>query len=483
MDFTHGIDYTPATVKASSVAITLAQLKSVFTRIKYVRLYWVDFTNTRRCRVIPRVSFIQLIEKSNRPGVNIAKVALGLVDLIIAEGFQPIGEFLYVPDLSSLRILHGVGTTPIFGILGRFEEKQPKGDKKDVEVELCPRTALSRMIRQVQSTCSAEFLVGFESEFILLTSTKPVVPLHVHSWSASAGMLNGSREAMILEDIADSLQDSGIKIELFHPEAAPGQYEIVTGPLSPLEAADALVYTREIIVNVAAKHGVHATFAPRPFMNSPGTSTHAHISVHDTANRAQCKKIPNELSLLEKGFLAGVLDHLPAIAAITLPIPASYKRAVDGTWSGGTYVSWGTENREASIRLTNVASPNSRRYECRFIDSTANPHLALAAMLGAAMTRMKMINEGSDVQLEIQDAGTKQAAIMTEEERKAKGITRRLPLSSEEARSNLRKDRELCEVLGTELVDAFLSVNKTLEDALMQDKTEDDQLKRLVEYY
>ncbi|KAJ4479135.1 hypothetical protein J3R30DRAFT_3702204 [Lentinula aciculospora] len=479
MDFTHGIAYTPATVKASSNApITIANIKD-FQWLKYVRLYWVDLTNTRRCRVIPKESFIQLMEKSNRPGVNISKVALGLVYLMMAEGFHSIGEYLYVPDLSSLRILHGVGKNPIYGILGKFEEKNPEGDKQAIEVEICPRTALSRIIREVQNTCKAEFLVGFESEFILLKSTNPVVPLNVHAWSSSAGMLNGSKEAEIMEDIADSLQASGIKVELLHPEAAPGQYEVATGPLSPLEAADALVYTREIIVNVAAKHGAHATFAPRPFMYSAGTSTHAHISVHDTANRSKCRKSPDELSLLEKGFLAGVLDHLPAIAAITLPIPASYKRAVDGSWSGGTYVSWGTENREAPIRLTNFASPTSRRYECRFIDATANPHLALAAILGAAMTRM----EAEEIQLEIQDAGAKPAAKMTEEERKAMGITKRMPSSSEGARSNLRNDRKLCEVLGTELIDAFLSVNKTLEDALMQDKTEEERLTRLVEFY
>ncbi|KAJ3931975.1 MAG: hypothetical protein NXY57DRAFT_1005092 [Lentinula lateritia] len=482
MNFTHGITHTPATVKASSKAITLAHIKAS-TELKYVRLYWVDLTNTRRCRVIPRDSFLQLME-SNRPGVNVGQVALGLVYLTIAEGFHPISEYLYVPDLSSLRILHGVGKSPIFGILGKFENKSPVGEKSGVEVEMCPRTTLSRIIREVRTNCSAEFLVGFESEFILLKSTNPVVSMNVHGWSASAGMLNGSIEAEIMEEIADSLQASGITVELFHPEAAPGQYEVATGPLPPLEAADALVYTREIIVNVAAKHGVHATFAPRPFMYSAGTSTHAHISVHDIPNRPKFRKAPGELSLLEKAFLAGVLSHLPAIAAITLPIPASYKRAVDGVWSGGTYVSWGTENREAPIRLTNVASPNSRRYECRFIDATANPHLALAAVLGSAMAEMKAVSDGSgDVQLEVQDAGTKPAAVMTKEERKTHGITKRMPASSGEARSYLRGDGQLCEVLGKELIEAFLSVNKTLEDALMQDQVEDEQVTRLVEFY
>ncbi|KAE9404815.1 glutamine synthetase/guanido kinase [Gymnopus androsaceus JB14] len=437
MDFSHGIVHTPASIKASAnTSLILEDVLQQF--LEYVRLYLVDLSNTRRCRVLSKEYFKQLI-KSNRPGVTIAKVSLGL----------------------------GVGKGPILGILGKFEEKNPEGKENGVEVGMCPRTTLSRIIWEVKDTCSAEFLVGFESEFILLKSTSPVQPLNVHGWSASSGLLAGSKEAEIMEEIADSLQASGIKLEVFHPEAAP-------------EAADALIYTREIITNVAAKHGAHATFAPRPFMYSAGTSTHAHISVYDLSGSNERKKIPNELSLLEKGFLAGLLDHLPAIAAFTLPIPASYKRAVDGVWSGGTHVSWGTENRESPIRLTNPASPSSRRYECRFIDSTANPYLALAAVFSAAMTKMKL---GGDVKLQVQDAGSKPAANMSEEERKEKGITKKMPSSSEGARANLRNDPELCEILGKELVNAFLSVNKTLEECLLQDKTEDEQLTRLVEFY
>ncbi|KAE9404814.1 glutamine synthetase/guanido kinase [Gymnopus androsaceus JB14] len=484
MDFSHGIVHTPASIKASANTslilediLTLSKVLQQF--LEYVRLYFVDLSNTRRCRVLSKEYFKQLI-KSNRPGVTIAKASLGLVNLAMAEGFEPIGEFLYALDLSSLRILQGVGKGTILGILGKFEEKDPEDKENGVEVGMCPRTTLSRIIREVKDTCSAEFLIGCESEFILLKSTNPVQPLSVHNWSASDGLLAGSKGAEIMEEIADSLQASGIKLEVFHPESAPGQYEVVTGPLPPLEAADALIYTREIITNVAAKHGAHATFAPRPFMSSPGSSTHVNISVHDISGSNERKKIPNELSLLEKGFLAGLLDHLPAIAAFTLPIPASYKRAVDGVWSGGTYVSWGTENRESLIRLTNPASPSSRRYECRFIDSTANPYLALAAVLSAAMTKMKL---RGDVKLQVQDAGSKPAANMSEEERKEKGITKKMPSSSEGARANLRNDPELCEILGKELVDAFLSVNKTLEECLLQDKTEDEQLTRVVEFY
>ena len=122
---------------------TLSEVLQQF--LEYVRLYFVDLSNTRRCRVLSKEYFKQLL-KSNRPGVTIAKASLGLVNLNMAEGFEPIGEFLYALDLSSLRILQGVGKDPILGILGKFEEKDPEGKENGVEVGMCPRTTLSRII-------------------------------------------------------------------------------------------------------------------------------------------------------------------------------------------------------------------------------------------------------------------------------------------------------------------------------------------------
>jgi glutamine synthetase len=279
-----------------------------------------------------------------------------------------------------------------------------------------------------------------------------------------------------MHDIGEALKASGLPPLMLHGEAAPGQYEVVSGPLTPLDAADALIYTREIIAHAAAKHGLHATFAPRPFMASAGSSAHAHVSVHSPTARGA--KTASHMSALEREFLAGLLEHLPAVAAFTLPTPASYTRVADGVWSGGTYVSYGTENREAPVRLTNAASPASRNFELRFIDGTANPHLALAAVFAAGMSGIR-----TGQVLTARDCESASAAEMTEAERRAMGITKRMPLNVEEARRYLREDGVLGEVLGKELVEPFLAVNKTLGDALTMDKTEDEALTRLVEFY
>ncbi|KAF5361956.1 hypothetical protein D9756_002782 [Leucocoprinus leucothites] len=469
--YNHGVAFKPDNLE--TVAYQLDKLESQYS---YVRIYWVDLVNVRRCRVVPIHYFKQLLA-SNRPGVNIAKVGLGLVYLITPPGFPPIGEYLYAPDVSTLRPLPFADGH--LGVLGRFEEKTPYqgiDGSTSVQVSLCPRTLLKRIVEDAKRSCNAEFLVGFESEFILLSSTKSVQPSNVHQWSAPAGFLAGSKEATVLEEIGNGMQASGLSLQMIHSEAAPGQYEVVGGPLSPLDAADQLIFTRELIVNVASKHGLHATFAPRPFMTSAGSAAHTHISVHST-NEGQ--KPLDQMSKYESAFLAGVIEHLPSLPAITLPTPASYKRMADGVWSGGTYVHYGTENREAPIRLTNATSPSSRNFEMRFVDGTAHPHLALAAIIGAGLRGLKEMKP-----LQLKDCpGPKCAWEMTEEERRALGITKRMPLNIDEARNNLAGDEGMKGVLGEVLIEKYLSANKTLEGALLQDQDEAEQLTRLVEFY
>lgn len=129
--------------------------------------------------------------------------------------------------------------------------------------------------------------MGFEIEFILLKSTDPITAVNDHSWSDSLALLSGSVETSAMKEIADTLTGGGVELQMYHAEAAPGQvcaflrhawpivsdmlngkYEVVTAPLPPLESADAFVFTREVIMNVANKYGLRATLAPRVYMDA-----------------------------------------------------------------------------------------------------------------------------------------------------------------------------------------------------------------------
>ncbi|XP_006458139.1 hypothetical protein AGABI2DRAFT_190495 [Agaricus bisporus var. bisporus H97] len=440
--------------------------------IKYIRILWVEPANIVRLRMIP-ISHFEKILQSARPGVGIPRGTGGFVYLVLSEGFGAAGEYLLVPDMSSLRICpYAANTASVFVWLEEKDAVQGPNGQMTVKTDACLRGKVRDIMAEAKKD-GVEFLVGFESEFFLLESTSPVRIGSRHQYSEAKGFLTSLRETKALEEIVDALIDSGIKVETCHPETGHGQYEIVTGPLSPLAAADAVIHTRQTILNIAAKHGLHATFVPRITI---GSAAHMHISTH----RVGEKKPKETLSDLENSFLAGVVDDITALSAITMPIPASYERVVDGALTGGTYVAWGTENRECPIRLSNATSPSSRNFEMRFIDGTANPYLVVASFIGLGYAGIKSKRE---LRLPCY-TGQNGPALLSEEERQAKGITQRMPRSWEESREQLTKSKALREVLGSEFVDRYLSVNKNLAEALrVHAGDEEKSLTRLVQLY
>ena len=254
--------------------------------VKYIRLTWLDLHNVARCRVISVGYFKKLLDTSSgRPGVSLAGCVLGVVGLTLVDGFSAVGNCFYVADLSSIRLCpYAPGHAMLFGW---FQNSQ-SGPEQPLEYNLCPRTLLARQVSWVlphqqdlfsdkahinarfcyreASKRGVSFLVGFEIEFMLLKSTLPEAePVSVHDYCTTASIYTGTTGAIVLEEIADALQAGGVELQMYHAESAPGQYEVITGPLSPLQAADALVYSREVIYNIANKHKLRATFAPRVF--------------------------------------------------------------------------------------------------------------------------------------------------------------------------------------------------------------------------
>ena len=143
-----------------------------------------------------------------------------------------------------------------------------------------------------------------------------------------------------------------------------------------------------------------------------------------------------------------------------MPTEFSYARVLDGIWSGGTYVCWGTDNREAPVRLCGLStagSPNRPHFEIKTVDGTSNPYLAFAALLGAGSLGVRqgaLLTSG--------DCSRISAASMSEEERKDIGLedTARIPESITDARAKLKEDSQLIELLGETFAEAYFSVNE-----------------------
>ncbi|TFK47750.1 glutamine synthetase/guanido kinase [Heliocybe sulcata] len=476
MSASYGIKFTPQN-QGKAPALTLDDLRDASKHIKFIRVQWVDFINTVRYRVLPVGYFLDLCS-SARPGFTIDSNVLGLVFVSLAEGFDSCWEYLYSPDLATLRICpYAPGHASVMGWFQQKEHITGKDGKETLDVDLCPRTTLRRIEENAKQECNVEFLVGFEAEFILLKSTDPVEVINNRGYCSSTALPSGSLEAKVLEEIAECLVKAGIDLQMYHAEAASGQYEVVTGPLTPLKAADALVFTRETIYNVASKHGLRATFAPRLSNNGsdPGSGAHTHISLHSPSAPPLPPSPDAHLTALEAAFVSGLLASLPAACALTLPTRASYARMDDGVWSGGTWAAWGPDNRETPVRL---CPAKVNHFEVKCVDGTANPHLVLAALLGAGLHGVR-----KGRRLEVK--GTREMpASLSEEERASLGIKDRMPRELDEARQNLAgpAGAVLRDVLGEGLVDAYLRVNQKL-DKCMEEGTPEEVTRRMIENY
>ncbi|KAI0296081.1 FLU1-II [Multifurca ochricompacta] len=480
-----GLQYLPASAKVPTLGQGDALDELERRGIHYIRFQWVDYINLTRYRVIPLPSFRELLTAS-RPGVGIAKVVFGLIGVSLAPGFSGTGEYLYTPDLTSTRIC---GYAPGHAsVMGWFEEKLPIQDNSNAggdpfKVSLCPRGLLRDIVSNDRKgkALGVDFLVGIETKFILLKSTNPIEAVNDAPWSASRALLSGSNAAKCLEDIADALRIGDIEVLMYHAEAAPGQYEIVTGPLPPVEAADAVVFTRETIINIAAKHGLHATFSPRVYAHTCGSAAHAHISIHPTPQRPANPPPENPntnqdttMTPLERSFLQSLLDNLPSSTAFTLPTVASYDRVQDGIWSGGTYACWGVENRETTVRLT--GAPGSHHFEVRTMDGTSNPHIALATILGLGLVG---VQKGLELKIKAIDVP---AVELSAEERTERGIKGRLWRTLSAARDAARQDATIINVLGQEFVQKYLDVNEVMENFLKSPTLEEEKIKGILNY-
>lgn len=250
----------------------------------------------------------------------------------------------------------------------------------------------------------------------------------------------------------------GIELQQFHSESGPGQYEFVLAPLPLPAAVDALIQARQVIAQIAALHHVRATLHPKPF-SGIGTAAHAHISL-DPPERAS------------QFFVGGVLGHLPAICAFTLPEEASYGRVVDDSWTGGTWVAWGTQNREVPLRCV---APG--RWEVRCLDGFANVYFALGAILAAGILGL----QSNAVEFPHKDVPCNPSQL-DEDGRRAYGISQKLPASFEEATNALGRDGELVEVLAEGFVRDYL-VMKESEQKMLAEMSNEERRVWLIERY
>jgi len=187
-------------------------------------------------------------------------------------------------------------------------------------------------------------------------------------------------------EIVHVLDEMGFEVEASHHEVAEGQHEIDFKYADGLTTADNIATFRAVVRAVAEMHDLHATFMPKPIAGINGSGMHTHLSLftEDGENVFYDPDDEFQLSETAKQFLAGILEHAPAITAVCNPTVNSYKRLVPG-YEAPVYVAWSDVNRSVLIRKPATRAPESARIELRSPDPSSNPYLALAVMLQAGL--------------------------------------------------------------------------------------------------
>lgn len=423
---------------------------------KFLRIYWNDMTATPRMRSIPMRRVISMLRNGEKLSFGVTKASLGLTQVDApVEGVSPSGEYRLHPDLKTVKPGPRKGH-----LVARGDFKEQDGSM----VDLCPRTLLQRTLAYAESK-GLTFLLGFEIELVLMRRVDgELKPLDTdgHAWSVGRAM-DHDAAVEVLEPAVAALDEAGVYVDVVHPESAPGQFEVVLPKASVLEAVDTLLYARDVISAHASAKGYRMTLHPKPFAQACGTAAHVHISISS----------PNGSDpAVYESFYAGILAHLRGISAFTYSGDASYERLRDGTWSGGTHVAWGTQNRETPLRKV-----EGSHWEVKCLDGLANPYLAVAALLGSGARSV-----AKRTVLTWRDCGDVAPYELPEAGRRTLGIVTRFPGSLGQALEALERDEELVEGMGRRLVERYIAV-KRAEMAMLEGMGEDERRRWVMERY
>jgi glutamine synthetase len=264
----------------------------------------------------------------------------------------------------------------------------------------------------------------------------------------------------VRRDIIYGLEDMGFDIEASHHEVAQGQHEINFEYDDALTTADNVGTFRSVVRAIAAEHGLHATFMPKPIPRINGSGMHTHISLfEDGTNAFHDSDDEFNLSETAHSFIAGILEHAPALAAVTNPTVNSYKRLVPG-YEAPVYVAWSDRNRSALIRKPAARVPAASRIEARFPDPSCNPYLAFAALIHAGL-------DGIENDLECPEPVRENIYEFDEEKREEYGINT-LPTNLGEAVDALEEDEVVMDALGPHVSEKFVEAKRQeFEDYLV----------------
>jgi glutamine synthetase len=382
-----------------------------------------------------------------RTGVGLApsNIMMSAFGPIYDTPYGTAGDLMLVPDVSTYVDVD-------FGDSTGAGERFYLGDIQMLSGQFwpcCPRHFLRRAIAALHSEAGLGIVAAFEQEFTYTgVEDKPGATYALNAWR---------RQDSFGEYLTAALRSAGLEPDSFLPEYGPRQYEMTIGPARGLRAADEAIIAREMARGVAHRLGHRAIFAPILDPDGIGNGTHIHFSLRDDADQPVMldPDRPWRMSALGEHFVAGVLEHLPLLTAITAPSVASYYRLQPNRWAP-TWANLGLQDRGAAMRVCPIfEQPAQRNFnvEYRVADATASPYLALGALIWAGL-------DGIRRQLPPPAFSEKSFWDMSDDERRAAGV-KPLPGSLAEALDLLAASDAARDWFGDELYECYLRFKRS----------------------
>ena len=361
------------------------------------------------------------------------------------EGFVRIEEsdmYLY-PDYDTFEIFPW---RPQQGKVARLICDVYTPDGKPFEGD--PRWILKKTIKEANEM-GYRFDVGPECEFFLFHTDDNGLPTTLsHEKAGYFDLGPNDLGENIRRDMVLTLEEMGFEIEASHHEVAPAQHEIDFKYDEVLKTADNIQTFKMTVKTIAKRHGLYATFMPKPKFGISGSGMHINMSLATEEGKNIVADEKGKLGLSDDAdhFIAGIMKHARGMSAITNPLVNSYKRLVPG-YEAPVYIAWSAKNRSPLIRIP-ASRGNGTRVELRNPDPTANPYLVLALCLAAGL-------DGIKNKIEVPDSVDCNIYEMTPGERRAAGIEN-MPADLKEAVDCLVADEFLCSVLGEHITTKYV---------------------------
>jgi glutamine synthetase len=421
-------------------------------QVQVVNLWFTDILGQLKSFVVPRHQLEEALEEG-----------LGF-DGSSVEGFARIFEsdLLAVPDPRTFAILpfqvDGQVACRLICDIHHPDGRPYQGD---------PRWVLKKNLQKIEAK-GLTMYTGPELEYFYVKS--PTDPTLLDQ-AGYFDMIDDDLGTELRQKTMAAMASMGTVVECGHHEVAPSQHEIDMRYTDALTMADQVMTFRYLVREIARRHGVHATFMPKPIFGTNGSGMHVHQSIFDGSKNLMYEKgAPFHLSKFARAYTAGVLKHARELVSVTNQWVNSYKRLVPG-YEAPAYLAWGQKNRSALIRVPMYKPGNEKatRIEVRFPDPAANPYLAFAVLLAAGMAG---VNGRYDLRPPLEE----DVFHLTTEQRKKLNVEE-LPGSLDEAVKLTEKSTLVRECLGEHVFAKFIE-NKRIEWDLFRIQVTQYEVKR-----